>query len=103
MIDEIVRNRDALNALCRRFHVLRLDLFGSAARRDFDPARSDIDFVVEFDRSYPDALSLRTFFGLKESLEGLLGRPVDLVELAAMRNPYLKAEIESSRELVFEA
>ena len=48
-------------------------------------------------------LSLRTYFGLKEALEGLLGRPVDLVEPGAVRNPYLKASIEGSREPVFAA
>jgi len=103
MIDVIALRREELRALCHRFHVRRLDLFGSAARGDFDPERSDVDFLVEFDRTHPDALSLRTYFGLKEALEGLLGRPVDLVEPGAVRNPYLKASIESSREQVFAA
>lgn len=89
--------------LCRRFHVRRLDLFGSAARDDFDPDRSDFDFLVEFDRGHSEALSLKTYLGLKDSLEALLGRPVDLVEPGALRNPYLKASIERSRETVFEA
>ncbi|HEU0155554.1 MAG TPA: nucleotidyltransferase family protein [Stellaceae bacterium] len=103
MIDAIAHHREELGALCRRFHVRRLDLFGSAARGDFDPERSDLDFLVEFDRAHPDALSLRTYFGLKEGLEGLLGRPVDLVEPGAVRNPYLKASIEGSREPVYAA
>jgi predicted nucleotidyltransferase len=103
MIDEIALHRAEMHALCRRFHVRRLDLFGSAARDDFDRARSDIDLLVEFDSSHPDALSLRTYLGLKDSLETLLGRPVDLVELGAMRNPYLKAGIERSRETLFAA
>jgi predicted nucleotidyltransferase len=103
MIDEVTRHREELSALCRRFHVRRLDLFGSAARGDFDPGHSDLDFLVEFDYAHADALSLRTFFGLKDSLESLFGRPVDLVESTAVRNPYLKADIEASRELLFEA
>jgi hypothetical protein len=103
MIDEIALHREKLQALCRRFHVRRLDLFGSAARGDFDPDHSDIDFLVEFDREHPDALSFDTYFGLKGALEGLLGRPVDLVEPGAVRNPYLRASIDSSREPVFEA
>jgi predicted nucleotidyltransferase len=77
--------------------------FGSAARGDFDPARSDIDFLVEFDREPPIALSIDTYFGFKEALEALFGRPVELVEPGAVRNPYLKASIDSSREPVFEA
>jgi predicted nucleotidyltransferase len=103
MIDEIELHREELRGLCRRFYVRRLDLFGSAARGDFDPERSDIDFLVEFDREHPEALAFETYFGLKEALEALLGRPVDLVEPSAVRNPYLKASIEGSREPVFEA
>jgi uncharacterized protein len=89
--------------LCRRFHVRRLELFGSAARDDFDPDRSDFDFLVEFDRGHREALSLKTYFGLKEALEALFGRSVDLVEPGAIRNPYLRESIDSSRETVFEA
>src|SRR5271169_370126 len=102
MIDEIELRREELRGLCRRFHVRRLDLFGSAARGDFDPERSDIDFLVEFDRG---ALKhpFDAYFGLKEALEELFGRPVDLVEASAVRNPYLKASIDGSREPVFEA
>jgi predicted nucleotidyltransferase len=103
MIADISLHREELRALCRRFHVRRLDVFGSAARGDFDPVRSDLDFLVEFDPSEPDALSLKTFFGFKESLEALFGRNIDLVEPGAMRNPYLKASVERSREPVFEA
>ncbi|MDE2229317.1 MAG: nucleotidyltransferase domain-containing protein [Alphaproteobacteria bacterium] len=103
MLADIENRRTELSALCRRFHVRRLDLFGSAARADFDPTRSDIDFLVEFDRGHPDAFSLATYFGLKESLEALFGRPVDLVEPRAVENPYLKASIEHSREPVFAA
>jgi predicted nucleotidyltransferase len=103
MIDEIELHREELRALCRRFFVRRLDLFCPAARDDFDPEHSDIDFLVEFDRGHPDALSFDTYFALKEALEALLLRSVDLVEPGAVRNPYLKTSIEGSREPVFEA
>jgi predicted nucleotidyltransferase len=103
MIADIALHREELQALCRRFHVRRLDLFGSAAREDFDPARSDLDFLVEFDRDAPGALSFDTYFGFKEGLEALFGRNVDLVEPGAVRNPYLKASIERSRVSVFAA
>jgi uncharacterized protein len=103
MIDEIARHREELQALCRRNRVRRLELFGSAARGDFDPKRSDVDFLVEFDRDSAEALSLKAYFDFKESLEALLGRSVDLVEPRELRNPYLKASIEQSREPVFEA
>jgi uncharacterized protein len=103
MIVEISSHREELGELCRRFHVRRLDLFGSATGGDFDAERSDLDFLVEFDLRAPEALSFTTFFDLKEGLEALFGRKVDLVELSAIRNPYLKSSIEHSREPVFEA
>jgi predicted nucleotidyltransferase len=103
MIAEISAHREELRELCRRFHVRGLDLFGSAAGDDFDPARSDLDFLVEFDQRAPEASSFRTFFGLKESLEVLFGRSVDLVEPSAIRNPYFKESVERSREPIFEA
>ena len=102
MIEEIALHREDLRALCCRFHVQWLDLFGSAARGDFDPERSDVDFLVEFDRSAP-LHPFDSYFGLKEALEELLGRPVDLVEAGAVRNPHLKASIEASREPVLGA
>jgi uncharacterized protein len=104
VIADIAQHREELRDLCRRFHVRRLDVFGSAARQsDFDRARSDIDFLVEFDSGAPEALSLKTYLGLKNALETLFGRKLDLVEPGAMRNPYLKADIERSREPVFAA
>ncbi|MFT4194315.1 nucleotidyltransferase family protein [Ottowia sp.] len=98
----IVQHRDAIAAICRRFGVRRLDVFGSAAHDvDFDPARSDADFLVEF---APGAVAgLQGFFGAKEALEQLLGRPVDLVEADAVRNPYVRASIDQSRQPVYAA
>ena len=61
------------------------------------------DFLVEFDHAHPEAMKFQTYLGLKESLEKLLGRSVDLVEESAVVNPYLKAEFERSRVGLFEA
>jgi uncharacterized protein len=98
---KIAEKRDELIALCRRFGVARLEVFGSAARGvDFDPATSDADFLVEFE---PDSKlpALEQFFGLAEALEQLLGRPVDLVEPGSIKNPYIRAGINRSREVVY--
>lgn len=79
----INEKRDDLAAICRRFGVARLEVFGSAARGgDFDPDRSDVDFLVTFDPAARNDLA--TFVDLKEELEGLLRRPVDLVEREAV-------------------
>lgn len=101
MLDLIETRKAEIATLCRRFDVRRLEVFGSATRgEDFDPARSDLDFLVEFTDD-PEALSLKTYFGLKWGLENLFGRPVDLVELKAVENPYFRASMERLREPVF--
>ena len=82
----IDQHRDAIAALCRRYGVRRLDLFGSAARADFDPDKSDFDFFSEFD-SDPNDLADR-FFGLLEGLQAILDRKVDLVSSQDVHNPY---------------
>jgi uncharacterized protein len=91
-----------LRKLCQQFHVRQLDLFGSAARGAFDLTQSDVDFVVEFERDAPGK-ALDTYFDLKEALEKLLGRPVDLLMAGAIDNPYLRSSIEQSRETVYAA
>ena len=102
MLKLIDTRKSEIAELCRRFHVLRLEIFGSATRGDFDPTRSDVDFLVEFDDNVR-AMSFSNYFDLKEALEDLLGRPVDLVEAKAVRNPYLRAGINRTREPVYGA
>jgi predicted nucleotidyltransferase len=103
MHDQVASRFAELRALCRQFAVNRLELFGSAARgADFDPARSDIDFLVEFQAEAPLS-PLQQFFGLREALGQLLGRRVDLVEVGAVRNPYLLASNNEARELIYAA
>lgn len=96
MIADISSHRKELTELCRRFHVRRLDLFGSAAGDDFDAERSDLDFLVEFEPTPPGGYA-DAFFGLKESLEQLFGRQVDLVAAAAIRNPYFRESVEGAK------
>jgi predicted nucleotidyltransferase len=102
MLDLIETHRNEIARLCRRFRVRRLEAFGSAASGAFDPARSDLDFLVEFEPGYR-AEAFDDYFGLKEGLEGLLGRPVDLVVDKAVRNAYVRAGIDRAREPIFAA
>jgi predicted nucleotidyltransferase len=87
--------------LCRRYGVSRLELFGSATSEAFDSRRSDLDFLVEFDADSSGLFD--RYFGLKESLEALYGRPVDLVTAGSMRNPYFVEAVNRSRQLVYAA
>lgn len=97
----IANKRTELGELCRRYGVARLEVFGSAARgTDFDPQTSDADFLVEFDPNSGLAL-FNQFFDLAEALRRTLERPVDLVESGTVHNPYLRAAINRSRELVY--
>jgi len=96
----IEKHRPDIAAICRRHGIQRLEVFGSAARSvDFDPERSDADFLVEF--SPETSVGLTEFFSVKSELEALLSRGVDLVELSAVRNPFLLASINRHRELVY--
>ena len=95
--------RAALAGLCQRMGVKRLEVFGSAARADFDDVHSDIDFLVEFDDTRPDTRGMGTYLGLKEALEQLFARNVDLVEAGTVRNPYVRFAIERDKQLVYAA
>lgn len=86
--------RSELRILCQRHRVECLALFGSALREDFDSDESDLDFSVEFQPMTSQELA-ESYFGLLEELENLFTQRVDLVELGAIRNPYLKREIEN--------
>lgn len=86
MIPQVKQHVNEIAAICRRYGVRRLELFGSAASDDFDAETSDVDFIFEFD-SDPVKLADR-YFGLMEDLEALLHRKVDLVSSQDVRNPY---------------
>ena len=93
---------ESLHELCTEHRVARLDLFGSAARDDFDPATSDLDFLVEFEPMSP-AEHADSFFGLLADLERLFGRRIDLLEPEPIENPYVWQSIERSRKILYEA
>jgi len=95
-------NAPQIGALCRRYGVLRLDVFGSVLGQDFDPTRSDVDLSVEFEAALPGSALLR-YFDLKHELERLLGRPVDLVELSVMPDTRLKRRIARSQVPLYAA
>lgn len=87
MVGLVSENLGRIRAACIRHGVLFLELVGSAARDDFDPARSDIDVLVDF----PDGLSdlFGAYMGLREDLSRILGRPVDVLTVRGVRNPLL--------------
>ena len=101
MLGSVGENKDALVRFCQRYHVRRLDLFGSAASdAQFDEATSDVDFLVEFQTT--DAMGpADQYFGLLESLTQLFGRRVDLVTARSLRNPYFIKSINATRRNLY--
>ena len=98
----IETNRAQLAQLCRKYHVRRLNVFGSATRADFDATVSDFDFLVEFEPIAPIDYA-QAYFSLKEALEALFHRPVDLVTSTSVNNPYFRASLAASEQTVYAA
>ncbi len=102
MVANLEDGLDAIRAACERFHVVRLDVFGSAIRDDFEPGRSDIDLLVDFGAispyEKPDA-----YFGLLEELRTILDADVDLVMVGALKNRYLREDVNRSKRVLYAA
>ena len=96
----VAKHLDEIRELCDRYGVRRLDLFGSATTDRFDPATSDLDFLVDFaDRSpgYADR-----YMAVAEGLEAILGRCVDLVTERSVVSPDFRTTVERQRRNVYE-
>ena len=102
MIALIDQQREDIERLCAKYHVLRFEVFGSAADGTFNPESSDLDFLVEFERT-PIINAADQYFGLLFDLEGLFHRRIDLVESGAMRNPYFIRRVNESRRPIYAA
>lgn len=83
--------------------MVRLELFGSAARDDFEAAHSDIDLLVEFAPGTDLGPWMERFFELKEQLQSIWGRNVDLVMAKGVRNPFLLRAINKDRTILYAA
>jgi len=95
----IERNIEAVVDLCKIYKVKQLFAFGSVLTSRFK-RNSDIDFVVDFQEvdlyDYAD-----NYFDFKNSLENIFNRDVDLLEDKAIKNPYLRKSIDSSKQLIY--
>lgn len=99
VIHEAVQaKRDQIEALCRGLAVRRLDVFGSATGDSFGSG-SDVDLLVEFE----SATDFYRYFDLKERLEAILERPVDLVTLSSLENPFFREPVMATRQTIYAA
>jgi predicted nucleotidyltransferase len=102
MVSVLKRKRDLIADACKRHGVLRLDVFGSAAQGDFRPGKSDLDLLVEFVPMDPYA-RVEAYFGMLDELRALLGMEIDLVMVDAVKNRYIAADIERTKQLLYAA
>ena len=101
MIPLLEERRSEIAALCRRYGVRRLDLFGSAATGEFDPESSDLDFLATLtDTDAPGYVS--RYLALADGLEAIFRRPVDVVIDGSIRNPRYRREVDAARQPVYE-
>ena len=89
-----------IEAFCRRWRVTEFSLFGSVLRDDFQPD-SDVDVLVSFADDAP--WSLFEVVDMIEQLRAVFGRKVDLVEKSALRNPFRRHEMLTTREVIYAA
>lgn len=92
----LVQKLPSIAALCQRYGVAHLELFGSATCAEFNPESSDFDFLVELDPRSQGSPASR-WIELAEELEKPLGRHVDLVNPRYLRNPYFAQAVNASR------
>jgi predicted nucleotidyltransferase len=93
----VTEHLDEVRALCEKYSVKRLTIFGSAVKGTFDPEKSDLDFAVELFPHVDPVVEGRKYLELWDALESLFGRSVDLVSLAEIRNPYVAASIRRNQ------
>ena len=96
----VSENREAIFSLCRRAEVRELGLFGSAVSGAFDSERSDLDFVVEFDRAEAPGVADR-YMNLAVGLEAIFRRKVDLVTKGAIKSPIFRQAVNRSKRVVY--
>lgn len=94
--------REAVNAVCRKFGVARLYVFGLAVRGDFRLGESDIDFVVEFGPADGHSKA-HAYFDMLDELRELLGTEVDLVMAGAVKSRYIARAIDLSKQVLYAA
>ena len=101
MITAIPMDVQAIARACESHGVRRLRVFGSVLSPEFDSEMSDVDFLVDF---LPGRGGLfHDYFNLKEELERIVGRGVDLVDAGAVRNPYFARSAFGSAEDLYAA
>ena len=96
---ELESRRAEIASICAELGVRRLELFGSGTR---SASPRDLDFLVDLGERAPAEYSA-AYFALRERLEALFARPVDLVTLPGLANPYFRQRVEQEKTLLYAA
>jgi uncharacterized protein len=97
---DLSRLKPEIERICKGLPIRRLGLFGSVLTEEFGPS-SDVDVLVVFDSDEKIDL-FEKYFVLKERLENIFGRPVDLVIDRPFRNPIFRERVEKTRAVIYE-
>ena len=97
----IADNLDQIRRLCEEFGVERLEVFGSINTPDFDPDRSDVDFLVTYPENYEYGPWMGRYFQLEERLAETLDRKADLVQSTALQRERFRRLADQTRQVVF--
>ena len=98
MSPTIIHDRKTLAEFCKKRHVQKLSLFGSAVRADFGPT-SDLDLLIEFEAGHTPGLD---FFTLADELSAFFGRKVDLNTPRSL-SPYFRDQVQSESEILYDS
>ena len=101
-LNMLKEKQDEIRRLCEKHRVMSFGVFGSAAKGHFNET-SDLDFLVDFDPTLTAIQKAAAFFGLKEDLEVMFSRPVDLVTVSSLTNPYFRASVLEERHPLYAA
>lgn len=93
------KNINSIKKLCKQYKVHTFSAFGSVTRDDFND-ESDLDFVVDFDENDPFEYT-NLYFQLKDKLEKLFNRQIDLIEYRAIKNNYFRKELNETKVLIY--
>jgi hypothetical protein len=100
MIQLVVNKKTEIERICAKYKVKSLSLTGSAVSGTWDPHTSDNDCIIEFETMNPEDHA-DLYFSLIEEMEKLLGHRIDLIEMDAVTNPYLRKSFTSSQEPLY--
>jgi predicted nucleotidyltransferase len=102
MVELLESKREAIADTCVRYGVARLYVFGSALGDEFRPGHSDVDLLVDFGEM--DSFErIDAYFDMLDELRALLGVDIDLVMVGAVKNRYIAADIERTKQVLYAA